>query len=228
MKYLKLTILFCLTSLILLSCQDDDKQRRAEAVKARKQNDSILKYLSNNWKFNVQPASAKVQEKLATWNEWQQFKTELQEKPAGSIESYRQKTQNLAAKADQLRNNIPPFFDKPQVRSRISVLITKMKSLYTYTNVSVIPEKKVVGIINDITKEANSLQRQLNELVVRSEIPKEMGEEEMLRALDTVRHANPEMMPQEPQTQTQPQPNPARQTLNPRLQGKPQKLKPAN
>lgn len=195
MKYLKITILFCL-SLAIFSCGDDDKQRLAETQRAMKQNDSILKILNNNWKFNIAPPSEKVQPKIQGWNEWQQFKAELDEKPNGSIETYRQKVKTLSAKADLLRNNIPEFFDKPQVRSRIAVLITKIKSLYTYINISVINDKKVISLINEITVETNSLQNQMDELVRFSEIPKELGEEQMLRALDTVRHANPDMAPQ--------------------------------
>lgn len=207
MKYLKITVLFCL-SLAVFSCGDDDKQRLAENQRAMKQNDSILKILNSNWKFNIAPLSARVQPKLQGWNEWQQFKAELDEKPNGSIETYRQKVKTLATKADLLRNNIPSFFDKPQVRSRISVLITKVKSLYTYINISVIPDKKILSLINEITVETNSFQNQLDEIVRFSEIPKELGEEQMLRALDTVRHANPDMAPP-PQGSTPVQSSPA-------------------
>jgi hypothetical protein len=197
MKYLKLIILCCFSAL-LFSCKDDETQRRAENIKAQKLNDSILKVISENWRFNVAPVNDKVAAHLAGWNEWQQFNAELMQKPTGSITAYRQKTKNLVAKADQLKANIPQFFDKPQVRSRIGVLITKIKSLYTYINIDVIPEKKVVSLINEITHETTSLQNQMNELIILSEIPKEVGEDEMLRALDTVRMANPDAQPMPP------------------------------
>lgn len=191
MKYLKIIIVF-LFSAVLFSCGDDEQQRQAETIKAAKQNDSILKVISSNWKFNVPTATPKVTAQLNTWSEWQQFKNELFQKPTGSITAYKQKTKNLVTKVDQLKNNIPPFFDKPQVRARISVLITKIKSLYTYISIDVIPDKKVVKIINEVTHEMTSLQNQFDEIVRKSEIPKEIGEEEMLRALDTVRMANPD------------------------------------
>lgn len=193
MKYLKIIILFFFSAL-LFSCGNDEQQRQAETLKAVKQNDSILKVISTSWKFNVPPATPKVTTQLNSWNEWRQFKSELFQKPTGSITAYRQKTKNLVTKADQLKSNIPVFFDKPQVRSRISVLITKIKSLYTYISIDVIPDKKVVRIINEVTHEMTSLQNQFDELIRKSEIPKEIGEEEMLRALDTVRMANPDAM----------------------------------
>jgi hypothetical protein len=194
MKYFKLLIIFCLSA-ALFSCEEDDRQRKAETIRAAKQNDSILKIISSNWKFNVPPATAKVQMRISTWNEWQQFKNELAQKPTGGISAYRQKTKNLVNKADQIRNNIPAQFNKPQVQSRLGVLITKIKMLYTYLNIEVIPDKKVISLISEVTNEITSVQNQLDEIVRISEIPKEEGEEQMLRALDTVRMANPDRQP---------------------------------
>lgn len=193
--------MLCCFSAVLFSCKDDDTKRQAETIKAAKQNDSILKVISENWKFTIAPLNAKVQERLAGWNEWQQFNSELMQRPVGSLNAYRQKTKNLITKTEMLRNNIPEFFNKPQVKSRISVLDTRVKSLSTYINLDVIPDKKIVALISSITHEVNSLQSQMNELVVLKEVPKEMGEDEMLKAMDTVRMANPDAMPQ-PQTGT--------------------------
>lgn len=165
-------------------------------LKAQKHNDSILKIISSNWKFNIPTPNAKVQQELASWTEWHQFKDELAQKPAGSLSAYKHKVNELAESAEQLRNNIPPDFDKPQVRSRIGVLITKVRSLYTYLNLNVAQDKKVVSLINEVNRETISLQNQFDEIIRRSEIRKEAGEEEMLRALDTVRRANPEAQPQ--------------------------------
>lgn len=226
MKYLKITILFCIASMLCLSCQDDSTQRQAEIVRAQKANDSILKILSRNWQFNVPPATPKVQERIASWNEWQQFKNELNEKPTGSISAYRTKVKTLALRVDQLKNNIPPFFDKPAVRSRISVLITKIKSLYTYINITVVPEKKVITLIDEITKETASLQNQLNEIVLFSEIPVETREKEMLKALDTTWHTNPDVMKEQSQPNSA---NKAPKRINPQFQRlKPLKPTPVN
>lgn len=203
MKYLKLIVLCCFSA-VLFSCKDDDAQRRAENIRTQKQNDSILKIISGNWRFNVPPVNNKVAAQIGGWNEWQQFSSELMQKPTGSLTAYKQKSKNLVTKGEQLKNNIPTFFNKPQVLSRIGVLNTKIKSLYTFLNVAVIPDKKVVKLINEITHETTSLQNQMNELIILSEIPKEIGEEEMLRALDTVRMANPEMQPQPQQSPSQP------------------------
>jgi len=186
---------------MLFSCKDDDTKRQAETIKTAKLNDSILKVIRENWKFNIPPLNPKVEERLSGWSEWQQFNDELAQKPVGSLNAYREKTKTLVTKTELLKTGLPLFFDKPQVRSRISVLDTRMKSLYTYISLDMIPDKKVVQLIGEITHEVTSLQNQMNELIILNEVPKEMGEDEMLKAMDTVRMANPDMMPQ-PQANT--------------------------
>ena len=199
MRYLTI-LLLAFFSVALVSCANDEKQRQAEALRSARQNDSILKIISSHWKFDVPPPTAKVQTRISSWNEWAQFKNELMQKPTGNILAYKQKTKNLVNKADQLRNNIPLMFNKPQVRSRLGVLITKIKQLYTFLNLEVIQDKKVLELIDEVTAETTAVQYQLDEIIRISEIPKEMGEEEMLRALDTTRMANPDRV-QQPEVQ---------------------------
>lgn len=205
MRYLSTALLFILAA-ALFSCTDEEKERQAETVRSAKYNDSIFKIISSNWKFDVPPLSQRVAPRISTWNEWRQFKAELAQKPTGTINAYRQKTRDLAHNADNLKNNIPSFFNKPQVRSRMGVLSTKIRSLYTYISLDVIQDKKVLALIKETSRELTSLQDQMDEMVRISEIPKEFGEEEMLRALDTTRMANPDIqnktVPQAPSNTT--------------------------
>lgn len=194
MNYLRLFIVLCI-GMILSSCNDDDEKRMQETLKAEKQTDSILKIISGNWKFDVPPAAPKVLAEVSGWNEWQQFTNELSDTPTGTIGAYKQKTKNLVNKADKLRENIPALFDKPQVRSRIGVIITKIKSLYTYINLDVVQQDKAVMLISEITNETISLQKQFDEIIRLKEVPRESGEEQMLRALDTMRMADPDRLP---------------------------------
>jgi len=200
--------MLCCTTVLLFSCKDDEAQRRAETVRTAKQNDSILKVISENWRFNVAPVNPKVGIRINLWNEWRQYIDEISQKPTGSLTAYREKTKNIVNRSQQLNSNIPMFFDKPQLRSRIAVLVIKTQSLSTYINVEVIPDKMIISLIKEITHETTAIQNQMDELVRKSEIPKETGEEEMLKALDTVRMANPDMLPPQSQTSS-PRTNPA-------------------
>ncbi|MGV3460773.1 MAG: hypothetical protein ACO1N9_10015 [Flavobacterium sp.] len=202
MKYLTLIMAFTF-SLALFSCEEDDKQRRAETIRAEKQNDSILKIISNNWSFDVPPPTPAVKQRITTWTEWNQLLTELEQKPKGGINAYKQKTKNLVNKADKVRQNLPAQFAKPQVYSRLGVLVTKIKDLYTYLNLDVIQDKKVLKLIGETKHEITAVQSQLDEIIRISQIPKEEGEEQMLRALDTTRMANPDRMMQPPTPEPQ-------------------------
>lgn len=193
MKYFNLVIL-CLVSLCLFSCEEDVKDQQAQLLKVQRYNDSIVKIISKNWNLSVPSPTPKVQQLTTRWNEWHQFRDELAKKPNANLAAYRQKAQSLAEKAEALNNNIPAIFDMPHVRSRIAVLNTKARSLYTYINVDVAQDEKVIDLLKEITRETISIQNQFDEAVRRLEVPKEFGEDEMLRALDTVRMANPDAM----------------------------------
>jgi hypothetical protein len=207
MNYLKI-LAFAGMSLLVLSCKDDEKLRIIETQRAQKVNDSILKVISNNWHFDVPPPTPKVAQRLSGWNEWEQFNNELHQKPTSTLEAFRRKSKVLVTKANLIRNNIPQFFDKPQVRARLGVVITKIEMIYTYMSIEVIPDKKIITLIHDVTRELDATQTQLDEIIRYSEIPKEEGEQEMLqRALDTTRLADPDaaMPPQAQQLTPAPQ-----------------------
>ena len=86
-----------------------------------------------------------------------------------------------------LNNNIPAQFNQPQIKSRISILITKVKMMDLFIHLHKIPDEKVTFLIGEINKELISLQRQMDILVEKSKIPKEEGEADFLRMLDTTR-----------------------------------------
>lgn len=201
MKYLKIIAVLTL-SVLLFSCEDDQEKRVAQAKRIEKQNDSIVKELAKNWKFSIPVPSAKVQQQMGVWGEWEQLKSEMSQKPTGELAAFRQKTKELVRKVELARNTIPLNFRKPQVSSRFDVLITKIKSLHTFVGVDPVPTKKVFEIMAGINYETASIFNQFDEMIRIKEIPKEIGEEEMLRALDTVRHANPDTQPQPPTTAT--------------------------
>ncbi|WP_294823816.1 hypothetical protein [uncultured Flavobacterium sp.] len=197
MKYIKI-LLVLLFSATILSCEDEQRDRAAETKKIEKQNDSIVKALAKNWKFTIPVPTGKVQQQMGNWGEWEQLKSELVQKPAGDLGTYRQKTKDLVRKAELARNTIPTAFRKPQVASRFDVLVTKIKSLHTFVSVDPVSPKKVFEIMGSINYEAASIFNQFDEMIRIKEIPKEIGEDEMLRALDTVRLANPDAQPQPP------------------------------
>ncbi|HSD14116.1 MAG TPA: hypothetical protein VLB74_05680 [Flavobacterium sp.] len=184
--------LLLLLSLLIFSCENK-QERIADSDKAAKHNDSVFAVLNQNWKFPIPPVSPKVQSHINRWQEWRFFNQELQQKPKSTLNAFRLKSKTLTVKGNMLSQNIPGIFSKPAVKSRISTLNTKLKSLETYISLEYIPTKKVIPLIKEISEEVISIQNQMNEIIIKSEIPKEEGELIMLQALDTTRHARREV-----------------------------------
>ena len=61
-------------------------------------------------------------------------------------------------------------------------------------NLRVIPEQRIAKFIPEINEEIKGLYKQWDEIIIKKAIPKEIGEELMLQALDTTRNANPDKM----------------------------------
>jgi len=133
---------------------------------------------------------------LNTWNAWRQFEIELLQKPKSTLSAFQLKTKNIASKADALTQTIPLEYNKPQILSRITTLNTKIKSLEMYLYLNIIPEQKVARLIPEINEEIKGLYSQWDEIINKKAIPKEIGEDVMLKALDTTRNARPDLMKQ--------------------------------
>lgn len=183
---MKIGFVYFLSLLLLVSCRDEDEQRLA-TLKDAKKKEQIFKNIDQGWHFTTPTLNPKTQAMVAGWGELRQFTTELSQKPKSSIGAFQKKAKELSKKAIELNNHIPSKFNKPEVRSRISVLVTKVNSVNLFINLQDIPDEKVVAIVSDINVELASLYRQLDEIIRKSDIPKEQGEADMIRMLDTAR-----------------------------------------
>lgn len=183
---LKLLIL-SLLSVLLFSCQDDAAQRKIEQEKQAKKSEAIFNTISNGWIFNIAPVNPATQSKINSWNEWRVFLNEINQKPKSSIGAFQKKAKVLSQKVVELNNNIPVEFNKPQVKARISVITTKVKSMDLFIHLNQIPDNKVVKLVGEINMEIEYLQLQLEEIVTRSMIPREEGEPDLIKMKDTAR-----------------------------------------
>ena len=171
-------------------------QQQLDAQKIAQKNKAVFKNISKMWQFQFPSARPEITATLNTWNAWRQFEIELLQKPKSTLSAFQLKTKNIASKADVLSTSIPMEYNKPQVMSRLAALNTKLKSLELYLNLSIIPEQKVAQLIPEINEEIKGLYNQWDEIIIKKAIPKEIGEELMLQALDTTRNARPDLMKQ--------------------------------
>ena len=173
--------------LLLFSCQDNKEQRLIENAKDAKKKETIFNNINKGWNFNANPINPPSQGLVAMWPEWRIFFLELKNKPKSTIGAFQKKAKELSKKAAELNNNIPMAYNKPEVKSRIAVLISKINSLNLYINLDEIPDQKVVALVTEINIQLISLQSQLDEIIKKSTIPKEEGESDLIQMLDTSR-----------------------------------------
>lgn len=179
--------LFLLLTTVLFSCQNENEKRLAENAKEAKKKEAIFNNINKGWTFLDEPINEISESQLNSWNEWREFMKEIGEKPRKTIGAFQKKSAAIARKAMALNNNIPAQFNQPQIKSRISILITKIRMLDLFIHLNNIPDDKVVFLIQEINKELISLERQMDKIVEKAKIPKEQGEEDFLRMLDTTR-----------------------------------------
>jgi hypothetical protein len=185
MKY-KLSCFFFLI-FILSSCKNDNQKRLAENEKQAKKNELIFSNINEGWVFYDTPINTTSEATVASWNELRIFFEELAGKPKKTIGAFQKKSKALSKKVMALNENIPSQFDKPQIKSRVSTLITKVRLLDLFLNLDKIPDQKVIVLVSEINAELVSLQRQMDKIVEKSKIPVEEGESELMKMMDTSR-----------------------------------------
>lgn len=185
MKFKIFTIIT--TLFVLFSCQDEDSIREKERLKTIEKSEVLFDKINKSWNFKEVNTTPEVQSILHSWNQWNDFALELEQKPKSSINAFRKKAIALSKKAESLNTSIPAKFDNPQVKSRIAILITQLHSLDLYINLDQIPADKVLEIIPKVNLGLQSLDAQFQEILRKEKIPLEQGEADMIRMLDTAR-----------------------------------------
>jgi len=178
----KLTYVLLLI-VVLSACNDNSQKRKAENEKALKKKELIFTNISKAWDFYDEPVNETAEESVKNWGEFRAFLAVLAGKPKKTIGAFQLKSAAISEKAMALNTNIPIQFDKPQIKSRIAALITKVRMLDLYIHLDDIPDKKVIQLIGETNRELASLQRQMDNIVERGKIPLEEGEAEMRRML---------------------------------------------
>ena len=173
--------------ILLSSCQEDPKVRALEQKKEMQKREVIFTNINKGWNFTSQPINETSRELTTNWNEWRVFLNELGQKPKSSIGAFQQKAKTLSKRAAELNNNIPIKYNLPEIKSRISVINTKINAINLYIHLNQIPDKKIVQLVQEINGEVASMQWQFDEIKRKSEIKMEEGESDMIRMLDTTR-----------------------------------------
>jgi hypothetical protein len=185
MKYKLSCFLFLI--ILLSSCKNNDQNRLVENEKDAQKKEVIFSNISKAWVFYDTPINTTSEASMATWNELRLFLAELALKPKKTIGAFQQKATAISKKVMALNDNTPYQYNKPQIKSRVSTLITKVRLLDLYIHLDNIPDKKVVHMIAEINNELSSLQRQMDKITEKNKIPVEEGESELIKMMDASR-----------------------------------------
>jgi hypothetical protein len=185
MKFKLYSLLLLVT--FLFSCQQDDSKSKAEKLKDIKKKEAVFYAINEAWFFDIPEMTEKARVITNNWAELRLFVTELDQKPTSSIGAFQKKAKILSKKVAELNNNIPAEFNTTPVRSRIAILNTKINSLNLYINLRDIPVKKVEKILAEINVELYWFYEQMEEIIIRSEIPREEGETDFMLMKDSAR-----------------------------------------
>jgi hypothetical protein len=171
----------------LFSCKNENEKRQIESIKDIKKKELIFSIIEKAWVFNAKPFNETSRSSTLTWKEWREFLAELDQKPKKTIGAFQKKSAELSKKAMALNNLIPVEFNKPQIKARIAILVTKVQMLDLYIHLTDIPEQKVIALIPEINIQLVALQNEMDKIVLKNKIPLEEGESDLLKMLDTAR-----------------------------------------
>jgi hypothetical protein len=184
---MKLTLIPVFIIIFLASCRNDSEKQLIDSEKDLKKTETIINTLYKGWVFNTAASNQASRDNETKWTEWRLFLAELNQKPQKSISAFKNKAAALSKKAMVLNDNIPIEINKPQIKARIATLITKVRLLDLFVQLKNIPESKVLVLVTQINEELGSLQDQMDKIVLKSKIPLEEGESDLIRMLDSSR-----------------------------------------
>jgi len=194
MKYIYLALIGLA---LFSSCEENEKSTEEQQMLIAKKRDSIFKTIDDQWVIQIPKINQNIQNNLVNWKEWNDFEKEYRIKPVTSLSAFQKKAQRLSKLASEMQNNIPEIYNKPDVKSRIFLLNTNLNSLEMLLELDLIPAKEVKELFGKINKNYQSLANQFDEILIRKAIPMEVGEQEMIQSLDTIRRATLKAIPQE-------------------------------
>ena len=192
MKYI--FILF-LTGISLIGCQK--KVETIDTAQNQPTQDSLIRTIHAKWNFKISISNPAVSTKLSNWEEWRNYVNELTIAPNPSLSAFKHKAGNLVQKVALIRSNIPELYNKQETKARISLLETNIQNLDMHLELDPMNQKEVLRLLGAIQKNTNSIIYQFDEFEIKAKIPKEIGEDQLIHPVDTIKRATLNAIPQE-------------------------------
>ena len=185
---MRITQIIVFLVLFFTSCKED-KQALLEAQQRESQRvEALVAELQAKWKFTLPDYTPEQQAFFQDWGQWFVLLSELKQTPQGSLKAFQDKASNLSLKVRDVTESIPVSLQRPELKSRFTVLRTKINALDLFVNLDQVPMEKVNICIVEINEQLIAIQAQVQEYILRTSIPMEEGERQMIeRMRDTTR-----------------------------------------
>ena len=176
---------------LVASCQDEDKVRKEQQERQQAHSDSVFTYLENNWKFIIQTDNKELEEQLKNWESWSYFSEEILLKPVTSTNAYHKKAELLESRVQSIiYSKYPELLNTMAIKSRTIVLLNTIRNLKMFLLLDPVDINKLDENIKEVNLHIKMLISKMEEEIRKNEFPKQLGEEEFLQLMDTVRRAN--------------------------------------
>lgn len=180
-------------AIIVSSCKKEEHNADIYKNQMQQRQDSIFNQIEQSWNFVIPASATEVEQSLSNWKIWNEFVDEITLKPITSITAYQKKIDQIEAKLNSVMYlKYPDEFNTPDIKARVSVLMTSLKNLHMYLRLNPIDSDKVTFYINEVQNDINNLMDQMQTNIKRKSLPQTVLEKNMLQqVLDTIRRANP-------------------------------------
>ena len=187
---MKLRYMLGLFIFVLLACKDDNLARSQAREKEQEKNLQIFKTINKHWQFKNFTVNNHAQALVQDWAEWRLFLGELDQKPTSSLGAFQSKAKQLSQKIQAVSQTVPAEINRPEIKGRILVLMTKINALDMFIHLDEIPTDELALLIGEINTQIKAIETQLEEFIRRRQIPLEEGEDSLLEMIkDTTRAA---------------------------------------
>lgn len=188
LKNLVFNPLFFISIILLVGCNEDEKQKKAlESFQEKKA--AQLKESVKIAEIKNVSLSAEARDSVSQWPEFLTFENEIADIKNSSIQVIVNSSNNLKETSAGLISTIPPIFREIPIKARINVLYTKASILVQETSKTNFDNDLITEKVKELMISFQNLKTQLNEVFLKTleefeqEIEKRIQQQDSIQQL---------------------------------------------
>jgi len=188
LKHLVFNPLFFISILLLVGCNEDEKNKKALESFQEKKTAQLKESVKIAEIKNVS-LSAEARDSVSQWPEFLTFENEIADIQNSSIQVIVNSSNNLKETSAGLISTIPPIFREIPIKARINVLYTKASILVQETSKTNFDNDLITEKVKELMISFQNLKTQLNEVFLKTleefeqEIEKRIQQQDSIQQL---------------------------------------------